>query len=55
MLLYENVKKKPILSPTSLKKRLCYRCFPVNFAKLLGTIFLTEHLRWLLLMVQILT
>ena len=24
-----------------------HRCFPVNFAKLLGTPFLTEHLRWL--------
>ena len=31
------------------KKRLWHRCFPVNFAKLLRTPFLTEHLRWLLL------
>ena len=30
---------------TLLKKRLCHRCFPVNFAKFLRTPFLTEHLR----------
>ena len=29
---------------TLLKKRLCHRCFPVNFAKFLGTTFFTEHL-----------
>ena len=29
-----------------LKKRLWYRCFPVNFAKFLRTPFLTERLRW---------
>ena len=34
---------------TSLKKRLWQRCFPVNFVKLLRTLFLTEHLHWLLL------
>ena len=34
---------------TSLKKRLCHRCFPVNFAKFLRTPFFTEHLWWLLL------
>ena len=34
---------------TLLKKRLCHRCFPVNFAKFLKTLFLTEPLRWLLL------
>ena len=34
---------------TLLKKRLWHRCFPVNFAKFLRTIFLTERLRWLLL------
>ena len=32
-----------------LKKRLCHRCLPVNFAKFLRTLFLTEHLQWLLL------
>ena len=37
---------------TLLKKRLWYRCFPVNFAKFLRTPFLTEHLRWLLLEVR---
>ena len=34
---------------TLWKKRLCHRCFPVNFAKFLRTPFFTEHLRWLLL------
>ena len=34
---------------TSLKKRLWYRCFPVNFAKFLRTPFVTEHLWWLFL------
>ena len=34
---------------TLFKKRLWYRCFPVNFAKFVGTTFLTEHSRWLLL------
>ena len=29
--------------------RLWYRCFPVNFAKFLRTLFLIEHLRLLLL------
>ena len=33
---------------TLLKKRLWYRCFPVNFAKFLRTPFFTEHLWWLL-------
>ena len=28
-----------------LKKRFWHRCFPVNFAKVLITPFLTEHLR----------
>ena len=37
---------------TLLKKRLWHRCFPVNFAKVLRTIF-TEHLRWLLLSVNV--
>ena len=34
---------------TLLKKRFRYRCFPVNFAKILKTRFFIEHLRWLLL------
>ena len=38
---------------TLLKKRLWHRYFPVNFAKLLRTPSLTEHLRWLLLMIDI--
>ena len=38
---------------TLLKKRLWHRCFPLNFMKFLRTPFLTEHLRWLLLHIQI--
>ena len=38
---------------TLLKKRLWYRCFPVNFVKFLGKPLLTEHLWWLLLVLQI--
>ena len=34
---------------TSLKKRLWYRCFPVNFVKFLRTPFCIEQLRWLIL------
>ena len=34
---------------TLLKRRLWYRCFPVNFVKFLQISFLREHLRWLLL------
>ena len=40
------------LRPATLsKKRLWHRCFPVNFVKFLRTPFLTEHLRWLLLII----
>ena len=35
----------------SFLKRDSGRCFPVNFANFLRTPFLTEHLRWLLLLV----
>ena len=38
-----------LMPPTLLKKRLQYRCFPVNFAKLLRTPLFLQHLRWLLL------
>ena len=34
---------------TLLKKRFWYRCFPVNFSKILKTPSITEHLQWLLL------
>ena len=34
---------------TLLKKRLRYRCFPVNFAKISRTTFFIEYLWWLLL------
>ena len=38
------------LRPATLwKKRLWYRCFPVNFVKFLRTPFSIKHLRWLLL------
>ena len=30
-----------------LWKRLCHRCFPVNFVRFLRTPFFREHLRWL--------
>ena len=36
------------MGATLLKKRLWHRCFPVNFAKFLRILFLTEHLWWLL-------
>ena len=32
-----------------IKKRLQHRCFPVNIAKFLRTVFFIEYLRWLLL------
>ena len=38
---------------TLLKIRLWHRCFPVNFAKFLRTPLLTEHLRWLLMVVPL--
>ena len=37
---------------TLLKKGLWHRCFPVNFVKFLRTLFLIEHLRWLLLFID---
>ena len=40
-------------SATLLKMRLWHRCFPVNFAKFPRTPFLTEHLRWLLLNINL--
>ena len=36
-----------------IKNRLWHRCFPVNFAEFLRITFLTEHLRWLLLVLAI--
>ena len=38
-----------IPEPTLLKKRPWHRCFPVNFARVLRTPFIIEHLWWLLL------
>ena len=37
---------------TLLKKRLWHGCFPVNFVKFIRTPFYTEHLWWLLLILQ---
>ena len=39
-------------SATLFKKRLWHRCFLVNFAKSLRTPFFTEHLRWLVLLLD---
>ena len=36
-----------------VKKRLQYKSFPLKFAKFLRTTFFTEHLRWLLLKLNI--
>ena len=45
--------KVAVLRPaTVLKKRLQYRCFPVNFGKFSRTTFFTEHLWWRLLLCQ---
>ena len=44
--------KVATLMPANLlKKRLWHRCFPMDFAKFLRTLLLTEQLRWLLLYV----
>ena len=43
------IRLNPLRTATLLKKRLWYRCFPVNFVTFLRTSFLTKHLRWLLL------
>ena len=36
-----------------IKKKTLAQCFPVNFAEFLRTPFITEHLRWLFLEIQI--
>ena len=52
------LRKTPVLESlfkkesTLLKKRLWHRCFPANFVKFLRTPFFTEHLLWLLLVVD---
>ena len=50
ILLFNNVAS--LRSATLLKKRLWYRCFPVNFVNFLRTFFI-EHLWWLLLECQL--
>ena len=47
--LQENTCARVSFSIKLFKKRLWHQCFPVNFVKSLTTIFLTEHLWWLLL------
>ena len=42
-------KVEGLRSATLLKKRLWCKCFPVNSAKFVRTLFFKEHLRWLLL------
>ena len=48
---FHNILKKTSMleSLFNLKKRLKYRCFPVNIANFLRAPFVTVHLRWLLL------
>ena len=50
--LQEAVALEKLRPATLLKKRLWYRCFPVNFVKFLRTPFFIEHLWWLLLNIQ---
>ena len=38
---------------TLFKKSVRHRCFPVNFVKFLRTLFFTEHLRWLLICLEL--
>ena len=40
-----------LLACNFIKKRLQYRCFPVNIVKFLRTTYFIEHLQWLLLQV----
>ena len=44
-----SVKKMFLQISQNSQQKTCARCFPVSFAKFLGTPFFTEHLRWLLL------
>ena len=48
-LLWTTIQTRNKSSHPSLKKRLCHRCFPVNFEKFLRTPFLQNTLRRLLL------
>ena len=43
------LKKLQAASATLLKRRLCHRCFPVNFATISIIPFFKEQFRWLLL------
>ena len=48
------IKKETLASACNfMKKRLWHKRFLVNFATFLRTLFLTEHLRWLLLKIII--
>ena len=41
--------KRGLMAAILFEKRLWYKCFPVNFVKIIRVPFFTEHLRWLLL------
>ena len=47
------IKKSCLRPATLLKRRLWYRCSPVNFVKILRTPISIEHLQWLLLSLNI--
>ena len=47
------IKKGGARASNLLEKRLWYRCFPLNFVKLLRTAFFIEHIWWLLLSIYI--
>ena len=47
-----SVKKLFLKISKSSQENAWHRCFPVNFAKFLGTFFLTQHIRWLFLAFQ---
>ena len=49
-----NFTRKRLKVCNFIKRRLQHRCFLVKFAKFLRTPFFTEHLRWLLLKLNIL-
>ena len=48
-----NFRRKRLKAWNFIKRRLQHRCFLVKFAKFLRTPFFTEHLRWLLLKLNI--
>ena len=47
--LRQNLFLNKIAGLRTSKKRLCRRCFPVDFAKYIRAPYFTGHLQWLLL------